>query len=167
MAARAGQRAGRYRVVARGAQQVKTVNFQPLAVAQDVNHLAGARFLRAAQRFILKRSDTARLVARRRILVNRLVMGDKVLLEIIDHRHQLAEGLFVATVAHQQLLGAEHFRHFGQDGGAAVGNQIIREAAQHRVSGNAGQTVRTAALETKLQFAQLTRLALVMAHHVI
>ena len=94
-------------------------------------------------------------------------MSDKVLFKIINHRHQLAKRLFIATVAHQQLLGAEHFRHFGQHGGAAVGNQIIREAAQHRVCGDAGQTVRAAALKTKLQFAQLTRLALVVAHHFI
>ena len=94
-------------------------------------------------------------------------MSDKVLFEIINHRHQLAKRLFIATVAHQQLLSAEHFRYFGQHGGAPVGNQIIREAAQHRVCGDAGQTVRAAALKTKLQFAQLTRLALVVAHHFI
>ena len=141
MAARAGQGAGRYRIVARRAQQVKAVHFQPLAVAQNVNHLAGARFLRTAQRLILKRSDAARFVARRWVLINRLVMSDKVLFEIINHRHQLAKRLFIATVAHQQLFGAEHFRYFGQHGGTAVSNQVVRETAQHRVSGDAGQTV--------------------------
>ena len=70
-------------------------------------------------------------------------------------------------MAHQNALCAEHLRHFGQHRGAAVGNHVIREAAQHRVSGNAGKPVRPAALQAKLQFAQLARLALVVTHHLV
>ena len=77
------------------------MDFQTFTVAQNVNHLAGTRFLRAAKRLIFQRRDTARFVTRRRVLVDRLVVGDKILFKIIDHGDQFAESLFVATVAHQ------------------------------------------------------------------
>ena len=94
-------------------------------------------------------------------------MGNEVLLEVIDHRHQLAKRLFVTAMAHQQLLSAKHFRNFGQHGGATVGNHIVGETSQHRVSRDAGQAVRPAAFQTKLQLAQFTRLTLIVAHHVV
>ena len=93
--------------------------------------------MRTAQRFIFQRGDTARFVARRWVLVDRLVVGNEVLLEVINHGDQLAERFFIAAVVHQQLLGAEHFRYFGQHGSTAVSNQVVRETAQHRVSGDA------------------------------
>ncbi len=123
--------------------------------------------MRAAQRFIFQRGDPARFVARRWILVNRLVVSNEVLLKVIDHGHQLAEGFFVTAVVHQQLLGTEHFRYFSQHGGAAVGNHVVGKTPQHRVGGNTGQAVRAAAFQTKLQLAQLTRLTLIVTHHVV
>ncbi len=167
MAARARQRAGGDRVVTRRAQQVQAVRLQAFAVAQNVNHFAGPRFLGAAERFIFQGGNTARFVTRRWVLVDRLVMGNEVLLEVIDHRNQLAKSFFVTTVVHQQLLGAEHFRHFGQHRGAAVRNHVVRETPQHRVGGNTGQAVRAAAFQTKLQLAQFTRLTLIITHRVV
>ena len=101
------------------------MRFQPFTVAQHVHYLAGARFLGAAQGFLFQRGDPARLVTRRRVLINRLVMGDEVLFEIVDHGDGLLKGLFVAAVAHQNALCAEHLRHFGQHRGAAVGDDVI------------------------------------------
>lgn len=70
-------------------------------------------------------------------------------------------------MVHQQLLCAKHLRHFGQYGSTTVSNHVVRETTEHWVGGNTGKTVRTAALQTKLQFAEFARLALVVAHHVI
>ena len=167
MTARARESTGRDSIVARRAQQVQAVRLQAFAIAQYVHHLAGARFLRAAQRFVFQRGDTARFVARGWILVNRLVVSNKVLLKVIDHGNQLAKRFFVTAVVHQQLLGAEHFRHFGQHGGTAVGNHVVGKTAQHRVGGNTGQAVRAAAFQTKLQLTQFTRLTLIVTHHVV
>ena len=94
-------------------------------------------------------------------------MGDEVLFEVVHHGDGLLKGLFVAAVAHQNTLRAEHFRHFGQHRRAAVGNHVIREAAQHRIGSNTGKAIRPAALKPKLQLAQLARLAPVVAHHLI
>ena len=101
------------------------MNLQALAVAQNIHHLAGARFLSTAQRLIFEGSDPSGLITRRGVFVNRLVVSNKVLLKVIDHGHQLVEGRFVAAVAHQQLFSAEHLRHFGQHGSAAVGDHIV------------------------------------------
>ena len=125
MTAGAGQRAGGDRVVARRAQQIQTMNLQALAVAQDIHHLAGTRFLSTAQRLIFQGGDPPGFVTRGRVFVNRLVVCDKVLLKVIDHGHQLVEGRFVTAVTHQQLFSTEHLRHFGQHGGAAVGDHIV------------------------------------------
>ncbi|MPN43966.1 hypothetical protein SDC9_191527 [bioreactor metagenome] len=135
------QRTGGYRIITRRAQQIQTVGFQTLAVAQHVNHLTGTRFLRATQRLVFQRGDPTGFVTRRRVFVNRLIVGDKILLEVIDHGDQFAERFFVATVTHQQLLRPEHLRHFGQHGGAAVGNHVVREATKHRVRGDPGKPV--------------------------
>ena len=94
-------------------------------------------------------------------------MRNEVLFKVIHHGHQLVEGLFIAAVAHQQLLSAEHFRHFRQHGGATVGDQVIRETTQHRVGGNPRKAVRSAALEAKLQLAQFAWLTFVVTHHLI
>ena len=167
MAAGSGQRAGGDRIVARCAQQVQTVGFQALAVAQHVNHLARARFLGTAQGFLFQRSDPARFVTRRRVLINRLIVGNEVLLEVVHHGNGLLKRRFVAAVAHQNTFRAEHLRHLGQHRRAAVGNHVVREATEHRVSGNAGEAIGPAALQPKLQLAQLARLAPVVAHHLV
>lgn len=70
-------------------------------------------------------------------------------------------------MVHQQLLCAKHLRHFGQYGSTAVSNHVVRETPQHRVSSNTRKTVRTTALQTKLQFAEFARLAFIVAHHAI
>lgn len=70
-------------------------------------------------------------------------------------------------MVHQQLLCAKHLRHFGQYGSTAVSNHVVRETPQHRVSSNTRKTVRTTALQTKLQFAEFSRLAFIVAHHAI
>ncbi len=91
-------------------------------------------------------------------------MGDKIAFEIVDHVDGFAEGLPVAAAAHQNALGAEHLRHFGQYRGAAVGDHIVGKAPQQRVGGNARQSIRTAALQAELQLAQAARLAAIVAH---
>ncbi|XNM86176.1 hypothetical protein ACLK14_17355 [Escherichia coli] len=44
---------------------------------------------------------------------NRLVIGNKVLFEVVDHGDQFFKRCFVAAMVHQQLLCAKHLRHFG------------------------------------------------------
>ncbi|SRN44165.1 Uncharacterised protein [Shigella flexneri] len=94
-------------------------------------------------------------------------MGNKVLFEVVDHGDQFFKRCFVAAMVHQQLLCAKHLRHFGQYGSTAVSNHVVRETPQHRVSSNTRKTVRTTALQTKLQFAEFSWLAFIVAHHVI
>lgn len=89
--------------------------------------------LHERQKELLYRNP-ARLVTRRRILINRLVVSDKVLLEVIDHCHQFFKRLFIAAMAHQQLFCTEHFRHFRQHRRPAVGDNIVGEAPQDRKS---------------------------------
>ncbi len=143
------------------------MRFQALAVAQNVNHLARARFLGAAEGFLFQRGDPSRFVTRRRVLINRLIVGNEVLLEVVHHGDGFFKRLLVAAVAHQNTFRTEHLRHLGQHRRAAVGDHIVREAPQHRVGGDTGQAIRPSALQTKLQLAQLARLALVVAHHLI
>ena len=94
-------------------------------------------------------------------------MVDKIALEVVNHRHRLLKGRLIATAAHQDTFRAEHLRYLGQHRGAAVSDHLIGETPQQRVGGNAGETVRSAALQAELQLAQLARLALVMAHRLI
>ncbi len=167
MAARTGQRTGSNGVVTRRAQQVQTVGFQTLTVAQHVNHLAGPRFLGAAQRLLFQSRNAARFVTRRWVLVDRLIVSDKVLFEVVHHSDGFFKRGLIAAVAHQDLLGTKHLRHLGQHGSAAVTDHVVREAAQHRVGGDAREAIGAAALETKLQLAQLARFAFIVTHRVI
>ncbi|EXU74352.1 hypothetical protein BG55_17670 [Erwinia mallotivora] len=92
---------------------------------------------------------------------------DEVAFKIVDHLHGFSEGCLVPTAAHQNTLGAKHFRHLGQYGGAAVGDHLVGKASQQRIGGDPGQAVGTPTLQAKLQFAQPARPALVMAHHFV
>ncbi|CCJ77925.1 hypothetical protein BN135_2989 [Cronobacter muytjensii 530] len=140
---------------------------QTLAIAQHVHHLACPGLLGAAERFLFKRGDAPGFVARRRVFVNRLVVGDKVLFEVVHHGDGFLKRRFITAVAHQNTLRAEHLRYFGQHRGAAVGNHVVGETPQHRVGSDTGQAVRAAALQPKLQLAEFTRLASVMTHRLI
>ncbi|MNS99523.1 hypothetical protein D3C72_1339290 [compost metagenome] len=140
---------------------------QPFAIFEHVHHLAVPGFLRAAERFLLQRGDPASFVARRRVFINRLVMGNKILFEIVDHADGLIERRTIAAAAHQDPFGAKHLWHFSQYRGAAVGDQVVGKTAQQWVSGNAGQAVRSATLQSELQLAQFARLATIVAHHLI
>ncbi len=91
-------------------------------------------------------------------------MGDKILLEVVDHAHGTGKGCFVAAAAHQDALRAKHLRHFGQHRGAAVGDHLVGETPEQRVRGDAGQAVGTAALKAELQLAEPPRLTPVVAH---
>ena len=50
--------------------------------------------------FILKGGDTALLVTRTRIIVNHLVMANKVVLEAVDHVDGFVEYFFIYTAVH-------------------------------------------------------------------
>ncbi|MMZ66000.1 hypothetical protein D1872_284520 [compost metagenome] len=78
---------------------------------QDVDDRCGARFLGAAERFVLQGADAARLVAGGRVLVDRLAVGQEVLLEIVDQGDDLLEDFPVLRAGHQHFLGAEHLGH--------------------------------------------------------
>ena len=87
-------------------------------------------------------------------------MADEILFEAVDHPDGLLKDLLVLAAVHQEALGTEHLGHLGQHGGAAAGAQHIAEAANRRVGGDAGQTVRAAALHADDKLAGRDRLTL-------
>ena len=75
----------------------------------------------------------------------------------------LDEDIAVDAAVHQEALGAEHLRHFGQDGGAAPLAHHIGEAADGGVGSDAGQAVRAAALHADHQLTHGDGLTLELA----
>ena len=68
-------------------------------------------------------------------------------------RHQFFADLAADRAPRQQMLGAIGFRGLRQNDGAAVANQQIARSAQRRIGGDAGITVRAAALQRHGQLA--------------
>ena len=135
-----------------------------LTIRQHVAHGGETALLRAAQRLVFQRGNAARLVAGGRILVNRLVMLLKIALEVVNQLNRLVEQLRRVAAIHQDGFRAEHFRHFGQNRRAAHAAQQVGEAADDRVRRDAGEAVRTAALQPNHKFAGRAGDALLTAH---
>ena len=158
--ARSSQRCGGDQVVAGAVQHVQALGGNGLAVVDDIHDRRGAALLHAAAGLVLQRRDAALLVARARVVVDDLIVADEVLFEAVDHPDGLLKDLLVLATVHQEALGTEHLGHLGQHGGAAAGAQHIAEAANRRVGGDAGQTVRAAALHADDQLTGRDRLTL-------
>ena len=89
-------------------------------------------------------------------------MGEEIVLEVIDKRHRLIEELAIGAAVHEDSLCAEHLGHFGEDGGATLCYEVVREYAQEGVGGDAGETVRAAAFQAYAQFREWALGALVL-----
>lgn len=63
LASGGSQRSGGHKVVARCRQQVQALGLQPVAIAEHAANQGASAFLRAAEGFVFKRGDAARLVA--------------------------------------------------------------------------------------------------------
>ena len=157
---RSSQRRGGDQVVAGAVQHVQALGGDGLAVVDDIHDRRGAALLHAAAGLVLQRRNAALLVARARVVVDDLIVADEVLFEAVDHPDGLLKDLLVLAAVHQEALGTEHLGHLGQHSGAAAGAQHIAEAANRRVGGDAGQTVRAAALHADDQLAGRDRLTL-------
>ena len=153
------QRRRRHRVVARRLQKAQAAFPHALAVAQHAVERAGPALLHRAERLFLQRGQPARLVARRRVLEHRLLMLDEVGLEIVDDVDDALKRRLVPGARHQDALGAENFRDFAQDRLAAREGHLVRHAPDHRIGGQAGKGVRTAALHPDHEVRHIARLA--------
>ena len=153
LCARRSQRRRRHKIVAGGGQQVQAGRVDALAIRQHIAHGGEAALLRAAQRLVFQRGNAARLVAGGRIFVNRLVMFLEIALEVVNQPNRLVEQLRRVAAIHQDGFRAEHLRHFGQNRRAAHAAQQVGEAADDRVRRDAGEAVRTAALQPNHKFA--------------
>ena len=115
-------------------------------VLQHVHDLGAAAFLHAAAGLVLQRGDAAGLVAGAGVFVDHLAVADKVFLEVVDHADCLVEHLFIHAAGEKDVLGAEHLGHLGQDRRAAESGETVGEAADGGIGGDAGKSVRAAAL---------------------
>src|SRR5207249_731856 len=116
------------------------------------------------ERFLLGRSESSRLVSRRRILVDRLPVTCEVILEVVDHRYRVVEHRFVRGSIEQHLLGAEHLRNFGEDHASAHRGDAISDATDEWICTDTAESVRAAALVTENQLRRRTFLSLVVLH---
>ena len=99
---RSGSRHGccGYQVISRSVKHVKAFCHYRITVADNVHDRGCTALLDTSAGFILKGGDTALLVTRARIIVNHLVMADKVILEAIDHVDRFVEYFFIDTAVH-------------------------------------------------------------------
>ena len=158
-----GHGGGGHEVIAGAVEHIQALGDDGVAVADDVHDGGGAALLDAAAALVFQRGDAALLVARRGIVVDHLIVADEVLLEAVDHLLSLDEDIAVDAAVHQEALGAEHLRHFGQDGGAAPLAHHIGEAADGGVGSDAGQAIRAAALHADHQLTHGDGLTLELA----
>ena len=77
----------------------------------------------------------------------------EIALEVVNQPNRLVEQLRRVAAIHQDGFRAEHFRHFGQNRRAAHAAQQVGEAADDWVRRDAGEAVRTAALQPNHKFA--------------
>ena len=159
MRAGRGQYRRAYKVVAGAGHQVQALPGNRLRIVQNIDDLRGSALLDTAAGLVLQRRNAALFVARRRVLVNRLVVGDEILLEFIYHANGFIKYIFVQAAGEENVFRAEHFRNLGQNRGAAESDQSVGEAADSRIRGDAGKSVRAAALETDNKFGCRNRLS--------
>ena len=81
-----------YHIVSGAVEQVQTMARKRVAIKQNVAYLTGSRLLSAAQRLVLKRCDTARLVSGRGVLINGLIMLLIIFFKAVDQFYDLVEG---------------------------------------------------------------------------
>ena len=158
-----GHGGGGNEVIAGAVEHIQALGDDGVAVADDVHDGGRAALLDAAAALVLQRGDAALLVARRGVVVDDLIVADEVVLKAVDHLLGLDEDVVVDAAVHQEALGAEHLGHLGQDGGAAALAHHVGEASDGGVGGDAGQTIRAAALHADHQLAHGDRLALELA----
>ena len=90
-------------------------------------------------------------------------MREEVVLEVVDERDGLIQQLIVAATLHQDGFGAEHLRHFGEDGGATLLlAEEVGESTKEWIGCDAREAIRTTALEANAQFAGWYGLTLVL-----
>ena len=136
---------------------------QTIAILHDTANYRATRLLGATQSLLLKGRDTTGLVAWRWILTTWLAMREEVVLEVVDERYSLAKELLIAATLHKDGFSAEHLRNLGKDGSAALLlAKEVRECTQEWVGSDAGEAVRTTALEADAKLACWNGLALVL-----
>jgi len=149
-----------YQIVARCGQKVQSRSLHRITILQYTPDQGTSGLLGTSQRLVLQSGDTTLFVARRRILVNSLIVTLEIILEVIDQIYGLMEQFLVGTTVHQNGLCTEHLGNLGQDGGTALRDQQVGETSYQRVGGNTGQSVTAAALHTDDQLAYADGLSL-------
>lgn len=90
-------------------------------------------------------------------------MREEVVLEVVDERDGFIQQLIIAATLHQDGFGAEHLRHFGEDGRASLLlAEEVGESTKEWVGCDAREAIRTTALEADAQFAGRYGLTLVL-----
>ena len=155
------QSGGGDEVVARSREEVETVVLDAFAILHDAADDTLARLLGAAESFLFEGRDTARLVAWAWILATRFTVREEVVLEVVDERDGLVEQLLVAATLHEDGLGTEHFRNFGEDGGATLGlAEEVGESTNQWVARDARIAVGAATLQADAECRGRTGLTL-------
>ena len=137
MTATGGEGSSGHEVIAWGGEQVQASVLQTVAILHHAADGSLAALLGAAQRLVLQRRDTSGLVAWAGVLTHRLTVREEILLEVIDHGYRLVEQPFRTAAVHQDGLGTEHLRHFGQHAGAALCHEPVAELTYERIGGDA------------------------------
>ncbi len=75
-------------------------------------------------------------IAGRRVFIDRMPVAEIILLEIADQTDNIMKDSFSTGSLHQQVFGAEHFRHFRQDAGASCCDYKIRDLPGQGIGGD-------------------------------
>src|SRR5439155_17843505 len=96
----------------------------------------------------------AKIVAAARIAFACAAVPSSAFLEAGNGVEKCASGRQVFDIGENVRLGADQFVSFGKIGAAAVPDQCFRDEADQRVSGNTGERIRTATLQTDSKMLQ-------------
>ena len=123
-------------IIARCTEQMKAFVMNGFAISENAFDRCAAGFLNTAKGFIFQCGNAAGFIAWRRIFIDGLMMIFELSFKIIDHCNRLVKQRFGFTAIHKSGFCAEHFRYFGEDCGAAFGNQYVGKCTNHRIGCN-------------------------------
>eukprot|EP01136_Pigoraptor_vietnamica_P022749 Opistho-1_new@6175 len=151
---------GAHGVVARRVHVDEAVRGDGLGVLVHGFEVAGAALGDRAQRLLEDGGESARLVARRGVVVHLALVDLGVVLPPLDAVHELLAHLALHRAAREQVLGAVDLGRLAEDGRAAMRHQQVDRRAQRRVRADARVAVGAAALQPDGDVRRAARFAL-------
>ncbi len=132
----------------------------PVGIANDIGHRRRPSLGDRAKRLLVDGRQPAELVPGGGIVVDLGAEHRRVVLPPVDLVDQLLPDLLGDGATGEQVLAAIHLAGLPEDDRAALPDDLVRRAAERRVRGDAGPSVRPAALQRQHELRCRDRLAL-------